>query len=417
MSEEVETIEAVEAIEEAEVVKANQKDLILTEAQQEKIKEMFKAGGEANPPSLMDLTRELFGDEELDGRSKEGRAIKKFISLFKLGAIKTTASVAKPAIQFSDEQKEFILSQFNNNVLPLNIARTLFKNQGITPLHGEYRAVSKFLNGEQDAARRKKRAAAGPIEIVDNDKKSQSEFEHHEYMPDIKPVEKATEPYRPPKALVQTVYRINEYLNLGWKLEELRAIQVKQVEALQGYLNIYRFQHQINSYYSVDDRKFFEDTFIRYTYDKSDLTQEELDQFITLANEGVIASNVLRRVELLRLTLDEMNASSEGRKISMGLNEAIGNAQKEYHESIQRQRKLYDSLTTSRTDRLKSRINDNASVLHLVQAWKQEENRKKMILLAEKQKASLDDEIEKMSTMDEIKSMIRGISPGEVLNG
>ena len=65
----------------------------------------------------------------------------------------------------------------------------------------------------------------------------------------------------------------------------------------------------------------------------------------------------------------------------------------------------------------KSQIKESASVVHLVQMWKEEESRKKLIALAELRKKGVKKEIKKLSSMDEVKARIMGISEDEVLNG
>ena len=62
--------------------------------------------------------------------------------------------------------------------------------------------------------------------------------------------------------------------------------------------------------------------------------------------------------------------------------EAINTAQNEYHQSVNRQQKLLESLKEKRSDRLKNQLKENASILNLVEMWKSEESRTKMIKLA-----------------------------------
>ena len=49
--------------------------------------------------------------------------------------------------------------------------------------------------------------------------------------------------------------------------------------------------------------------------------------------------------------------------------------------------------------------------------WKAEESRLKLIQLAELRKKAVKDEIQKLSSMDEVKARVMGISEDEVLNG
>ena len=101
----------------------------------------------------------------------------------------------------------------------------------------------------------------------------------------------------------------------------------------------------------------------------------------------------------------------------MALVESISSAQTEYNQCVNRQQKLLESLKEKRSDRLKKQIADNASILNLVEMWKEEESRKKMIQLAEMRKEAVKSEIKNLGTMDEVKARIMGISEDEVLNG
>ena len=182
-----------------------------------------------------------------------------------------------------------------------------------------------------------------------------------------------------------------------------------------GYLNTYRFNYQINTYTNQTIRDLFESSFIRYTHDKGDLSQEEVDQYIVLSAEVVIASNIQRRVEHLQGLLDDVADDTEGRRISMSLVEAISSAQNEYNQSVNRQHKLLGDLKEKRSDKLKNRIRENASIISLVEVWKNEESRKKMIKLANLRKTALKEEIDNLGNMDELKARILGLSEEDVL--
>jgi hypothetical protein len=62
-------------------------------------------------------------------------------------------------------------------------------------------------------------------------------------------------------------------------------------------------------------------------------------------------------------------------------------------------------------------MQESASILNLVELWKDEESRHKMIKIAELRKKNVSKEIERLTSMEEIKSRIMGISEEEVLNG
>ena len=49
--------------------------------------------------------------------------------------------------------------------------------------------------------------------------------------------------------------------------------------------------------------------------------------------------------------------------------------------------------------------------------WKQEESREKLIKLAELRKKAVEEEVEKLTTIDEVKATIMGLTKEEALNG
>ena len=100
----------------------------------------------------------------------------------------------------------------------------------------------------------------------------------------------------------------------------------------------------------------------------------------------------------------------------MSLVEAISTAQTEYNQCVNRQNKLLSDLKEKRSDKQKKQLQENASILNLVEMWKAEESRKQLIQLTELRKKSIKDEIEKLSGMDEVKAKIMGISEDEALN-
>ena len=63
----------------------------------------------------------------------------------------------------------------------------------------------------------------------------------------------------------------------------------------------------------------------------------------------------------------------------------------------------------------KNQLEENASILNLVEVWKEEEGRKKMIALAEMRKEAIAEEIDNISSMDEIKARVLGLTKEEIL--
>jgi hypothetical protein len=372
-------------------------DIVLTKDQEQIIKDYLSENKDAG---LSDITSKAFGREDLDSRTKEGRAVKKFLIENSLG-FKNKSVIPRERIVLTDDHKEFIKNHYKDQHY-IDIAKTIFNKPNLTHVTLECREVSAYI---------------AQLKQESGDAQKEDTFDQEIYVPVDRESDNTTSSYFPPRRNDQTVFRINKYLNLGWHIDSLKAHQLKQVETLQRYLNTFSFCYQINTYKSNSDRQLFEDAFIRYTYDKEDLSQEELDQFIVLCTEVVTAATILQQVEDLRDMLRNNAGDGEGRNIRMQLNEAISNLQTEYNQCRLRQSKLYKSLVDDRSKRIQLRKEENASILNLVQAWKDEEKRKSIILLAEAQKQNLSEEASRLSSMDELKAVIRGIDIDEMVNG
>ena len=357
----------------------------LTDEQQNEILKEWDSR-ENDPPSLLELIRIAYPDKpRLDGRSKEGKAVKAFLATREIKPLASHQYQPKK-IELTDEQKEFVDNNFGM-MSPVEMARILFDNNELTNLNQEPRAVDEYVKTLNSAAA----------------------FQSDSQIPEVH--------YSPPKTTHAAILKINTYVLRGVDKSRLTPRNKKDISSLIGYLHTYRFLHYINTYESRTARELFESSFVRYTWDKNDLTQEEVDQYIVLSCEVVIAANIQRRVERLQQHLDASAEDTEGRRIAMALVESISTAQTEYNQCVNRQQKLLESLKEKRSDRLKKQIANNASILNLVEMWKEEESRKKMIQLAEMRKEVIKDEIQNLSTMDEVKARILGISEDEVLNG
>jgi len=367
-------------------------DISISEKRQEDLLKEWESRPN-NPPSLKESVGIAFPDIEekfQDGRSKYGKCVKAFLATQDMKAKPSHEYQGRDDVSLSDEMKEYI----NNNghaMSDLDITRIIFDDHTLTNLHKETRLVSEYRQAQGI-----EQSLVGAAHT--NDVPDQAE-------------------YKPPRTINLIISRVNKYVLDGINKDKITARQRKEIESLIGYLHTYRFLHHINNFDSQVDRDLFESSFIRYTYDKSDLTQEEVDQYIVLSTEVVIASNIQLRVEHLQGLLDDAANDTDGRRISMSLVEAIGKAQNDYHQSVGRQNKLLNDLKEKRSDRLKNQIKENASIINLVQMWKEEESRQKLMELAELRKQIVKEEIENLSSMDEVKARIMGISEGEILEG
>jgi hypothetical protein len=362
------------------------KDYTLTPEQESKMLNFWRQDPLV-PPALDKLTQHVFDNPELDGRSNEGKAIKRALAKHHLQVTtKTKYAPVSGITDLTEEQKEFIRGNANT-MNSIELAQELMGDTKGRPFNGndaEVRLIKEFIKTLDTRAR-----------VVSDD-----------HIP--------SGLYRPPKRLEEALTRVNKYIDYVGDFRALNAGQKRNLNALIGYLHTHRFARQINSYDSVDDRNSMEDAFIRYTYDKYDLTQEEVDEYIVLATEVVMGFTIQRRSEALQRQLDSItNNDPEHARISMSLVEAIGKAQGEYNQCVQRQQKLLQSLKQKRSDRLSKQMSDNASILNLIELWRQEESRQDMLKIAAKEQEEVSEEVERLKNMSDIKARILGLSEEE----
>lgn len=368
----------------------DENELQLTPEQEQKLLECWNKTPES-PPSFSELTLAVFGEEH-DGRDKFGRAIKKALMKHSLKAkSKTTYETKTDKFELDEEQKLFVKNNLAH-MSPVDISRVLYKDPSLSNLNAQTKAIVAYINQLDTRV------------IFNGDNKAS----------DV-----PMEDYKPPKTLDAVLKRVNTYVNFVYEKDKLTSKQKKDLETLINYLHTFRLTKQVNNYDREDDRKSFEDAFIRYTYDKCDLTQEEVDQYIMLAHEVVISFKIQRRVESLQNMLeDTSNADGGDRvKISMSLVEAINSAQKEYDDCVDRQQHFLSDLKQKRSARLSKDIKDNAVILNILNAWRQEETRKDFLVLAEKEQKAVAGEVQHISDMEDFKARILGLTKDEILNG
>jgi hypothetical protein len=334
------------------------------------------------PPSIQELLDICFPNQKLDGRSRESILIKEF--LVKNGASKQNITIKEiKHIELSDEQKEYITNN-SSNMKPIEMARILFNNPKILPGSLEVKKVNEFYR---------------TLDLPAN------QMEEAEYE------------YRAPSNPERVVLRIKKYIKEceDWDAKKLSPVNRKQVNSLRNYLYSHRFKYQMDLLESVPDKELFESSFIKYCYDKEDLTQENVDQYILLCSEIVNQAHIQRNIDLLQREQDRV-ISEEG-KLSMTVVEAIKTSRQEHNECVKRQQALYKSLTQERSDRLDEEVKDKASLLSLINAWKNYETRQQILKLAGQKKDTLRKELHELANLDEMKMRILGISIDEVVNG
>lgn len=347
----------------------------LTEQQKEFIRENYLQINDLN-----ELTKQCFGDPTLDGRKKEGRLVRQFL-IDNNYSFSTTKREKSESIELSDSQKEFALLQSQAGVSTFRIAELIFQDREVKKLGMEQRAVLDYVR------------SVNP-DLVGN---SESAL--------------LTE-YIPPKAFSRVLKKVNDATGLTLDEHKLSRQYKVCIDKLSINLSNSRFVTIMNNYLSQKDRTLFEEEFIRLTWDKPDLTADELNLYMNVCKEVINLEVVSKHLNKLNDLFDIANDQEE---MSIRLAEIIKAKSSEYHQCEGRIENLTKKLQGDRSERMKNKHKENASILSLVQFFQDEEERKNMVRMAEMQKEVIQQEAHRLEGMAEWKARVLGISQEDVI--
>lgn len=329
---------------------------------------------------LIELTRQVFDDKNLDGRTKEGRAVREFLVDNNL-EYTTTEKQKKEAIEFSQEQKEFIVQYAKEGMSAYEISKILFPDINVTNLTKEVMEVAKF--------------------IEDIDQKL------------LHPDESAINAqYFAPKSISRVIKKINEYCQHSLDEKQLNRQDLDNIESTMKFLAAPRFVQVINTYSSSDDRILFEAEFIRTVWDKPDLTSDELNLYVNVCMDYIHLKNISKAIDKLNRMFEECEDQQD---MTVRLAELLKTKSEEYNQCEKRQETLIARLNGDRKERIKNKHRDNASILSLVRIFQNESDRKRMLDMAEKQKLLINQEADTLEKMDAWKARVLGISKDEAI--
>lgn len=341
----------------------------LTQEQKNLILESFQ-----KDPNIINITKIVFDDQTLDGRSKEGRAVTKFLAENGLKA-QTTKKEKSKEVNLSPEQIESIESMKADGLNTSEIADVLF-NKNVVRLSVEWRAVNEIVNLEKEER------------------------------------EEAPTTYVAPHAVSRIIKKIND--STGYGLEEGKMSRTQQTccDKLRINLNNSRFVAIVNNYTSIRDKELFEQEFIRLTWDKPDLTADELNLYMNVAKEIINLELITGHLQKLN---DMFESADDQDEMTVRLAEIIKAKSSEYHQCESRIENLTKKLQGDRGARLANKQKETASFLSIVQLFQEEEERKNMVRIAEMQKEVIKEEAKKLEGMAAWKARVLGIGIDDVL--
>jgi len=328
---------------------------------------------------LIELTRKVFNDDSLDGRTKEGKLVREY--LVECGfKYNTTKKKKAKRILLDDDEKEFIERSAHDGMNAYQIACILWPESHITPLSKETLVVGEHIKQQRPGLLQMEDSALGAL-------------------------------YQPPQTQLATLKLINEYTHSKLKYDKLALRERKCVESVLHFLSSPRLLQVINNYTDITDRELFEAEFIRTTWDKPDLTADEINLYINVCIDYVNLKNITKAMEKLNRMFHE---AEDQRDMTVRLAELLKTKSDEYNQCEKRMESLINRLNGDRARRIQGRQEENASILSLVQLFQDENERQIMLRMAEMQKEVVAAEALNIESMPGWKARVLGISKGDV---
>jgi hypothetical protein len=329
---------------------------------------------------LSTITKTVFNRDDIDGRCKEGIAVRRFVA--KRGmSVKTTKNPKAKDVELTDEQKLIIGEQLEKGVSSSERIAKLIFGEDTPKLSKEQRVVHAYIESLGSGREESEEDGALPS-------------------------------YIPPKATSKIIRKINESTGLELQESKLNRYHSICCDRLRINLHNSRFQTIINNYYRGKDRVLFEQEFIRLTWDKPDLTADEINLYMNVSKEILNLELVSGQLQKLHQMFDDADDQSE---MTIRLAEIVKTKGEEYHKCAKRIEDLTKKLQGERGQRLQQKKEENASFLAIVREFQEEEGRKNMLRIAEMQKKLIKQEAERLESMDGWKVRILGVGKEDVI--
>jgi hypothetical protein len=326
------------------------------------------------------LTKRVFDNEDIDGRSIQGKLVRAFLVKNKLD-YKTSKHTKVDAVELTEANKHFIIQSAEQGMSSFAIAELLFPDKEIKKLGAEQRAVLEHIRTVNENFIPSQESG-----LLTN--------------------------YSPPKTYPRLIKKIFDSTGLQLEETKLSRNQKNCLDKLAINLSNSRFVKIINNFSSKDDRLLFEEEFTRLTWDKPDLTADELNLYMNVCKEIINLEVISKHLHKLNELFDQ---TEEQQEMTVRLAEIIKAKSSEYHQCEGRIENLTKKLQGDRAERMKNKQRENASIISLVQMFQDEEERKNMVRIAEMQKQLVRTEAERLEGMAAFKARVLGISQEDVI--
>lgn len=330
------------------------------------------------------LTKIVCGNDKKDGRDIEGIAVRKFLVASKLNyKTKHNAPPGAEAI-ITDEHREIIRKGMADNKTTIVMAREIFGSE-VNNLSREWRAVNATMKNLN---------------------------------PDYKPEDpNEAGKYYAPSDIVRVVKKINESVGSDLNPDKISGKYKQYVDKLRINLNSMRFVRICDAYTIQRDRDLFEAQFILLTWDKPDLTADELNLYMSVCKDIVNGEVLTGHIYAMNKIFSSMEEDGEdgANTFTVKFADTLRAKTDEYMQNQKRVSDTIKKLQGDRSDRLKNQGRDDVSFISIVQLAQDEQERKNMLRLAELQRAAISQEAERLENMEEFRCRIMGVSKEDVI--
>jgi hypothetical protein len=332
---------------------------------------------------LLQIVQHVFSDMGEKGSSVKGRALRKYLAEEGL-KYSPKKGHSNKTYTLSDQEKIFLKKNYNATMTKKEASRLLWPKE-TDKMSGffrseKYLALCKYI-GE---------AFAG----VDAGDMAEGKT------------------YVPPQVVNTLVKLVNKVNKGNLDPNKLTTAHKKCIDRLSCYLNSPRFIQQINSYLSIDDRVLFESEYVKTTWDKPDLTADEINLYVNVCIDYINIKLVERQRQKLNRLFEEAEDSND---MHMRLTEMLKMRCDEYDKCTSRIDKLISKLNGDRKKRIEQRQQSNASVLVLVETFQEDNERKRMIAISELKAKKVEAEVNRLEGMDDWKARILGVGKEDVI--
>jgi len=354
------------------------KPYILTENQKSLILDNFGKG--VTDVNL--LTKLVTGNDKKDGRDIEGKAVRLFLAENGKRYKTKHNPVREDSPELSEENKKQIELWMAEDKTTLEMAKAIFGAE-TKKLSREWRAVFAYVQGINP-----------------------------DYSPEFGQRIENIGQYYVPKETDRIVKKINEATGLELNPLSLSGKYKQYVDKLRVTLNNLRFVTICNSYTNKRHRDLFEQQFILLTWDKLDLTPDELNLYMNVCKDIVTSESLSKHINSMNEFFESMEDAGE---LTQRFAETLKAKASEYQHCMQRISKVTADLQGDRAKRLESKSSGALSLIGLLEEFQEERSRRQIIELGRREKEARKKEGQRLESISELKARVLGFAIDDVI--